>query len=81
MDNFSAQDINRLQQQMRDLATSELAESAIDRDREGEFWEEGWKACAAAGVLTLPANTRLGPRALVLPANTPQGPRVLVLCG
>ena len=69
MDNFSAQDINRLQQQMRDLATSELAESAIDRDRDGEFWEEGWKACAAAGVLTLPILKAHGGREVGLRAT------------
>lgn len=69
MDFELSEDILTLQQEMRTLATGPLAGSAIDRDRDGSFWSEGWTAAAEAGVLRLPVAEAVGGRGLGLLAT------------
>lgn len=58
-----------LQSEMRTLATGALAGDAIERDRDGAFWLEGWRAAAEAGVLRLPVGESVGGRGLGLLAT------------
>ena len=48
------EDIIKLQQEVEAFARSRLAESGVERDREGDFWRAGWEACAEAGIIRLP---------------------------
>ncbi|MGC7102559.1 acyl-CoA dehydrogenase family protein [Amycolatopsis lurida] len=43
-----------LHRRLRDFATRELADDVAGRERAQEFWWDGWKRCAAEGVLGLP---------------------------
>lgn len=48
------EDIIKLQREVEAFARSRLAESGVERDREGAFWRAGWEACAEAGIIRLP---------------------------
>ena len=52
------------QKQFRDsvltFARAELNEGLIERDRTGEFNRDGWKQCAAMGIMGLPIPERYG---------------------
>ncbi|MBC03182.1 MAG: acyl-CoA dehydrogenase [Phycisphaerae bacterium] len=62
-------DIIRLRQEIEDLARDRLAESGVDRDRDGAFWSHGWAACAEGGVLRLPVPEEDGGRGVGLLAT------------
>jgi alkylation response protein AidB-like acyl-CoA dehydrogenase len=48
-------------EQVRHHACDHLADPALGaRDREGEFWDEGWRQCAAMNLCGLPVPTELG---------------------
>ncbi|MCH2160388.1 MAG: acyl-CoA dehydrogenase family protein [Phycisphaerales bacterium] len=62
MDEAVSDDILGLQADMRALAEGSLSGSAVQRDRTGTFWAEGWAACSQAGVMGLPLKTSSGGR-------------------
>ncbi|HEV3229128.1 MAG TPA: acyl-CoA dehydrogenase family protein [Solirubrobacteraceae bacterium] len=56
-----AEDRRPLVEEVRRLASEQLGDPRLPaRDREGEFWREGWRRCAAIGLCGLPVPVELG---------------------
>ena len=53
-------DLAPLRARMRAFAAESLSASARTREASGEFWREGWDACAREGVIALPLAAEWG---------------------
>jgi L-prolyl-PCP dehydrogenase len=55
------EDGRHLVDEVRRFASEELADDGLAaRDAAGEFWQEGWRRCAARGLCALPVPAELG---------------------